>query len=177
MKPFLYIGIDPGLTGAIAFYLPLNGRLVVRDMPTRPRKDGRRETCPNVLAAAIERYVDRFPAIAAIEKVGVMTGKEARSDMFSFGRSFGIPLGVLAANRISAIEVPPAVWKGKLGLDRDKKKSLQLARELFPRHQGYFRRVKDNGRAEAALLAHWAHLAWGKESFELDEDWEEDPFE
>lgn len=199
LNNFIFIGIDPGITGAIAFYKPdryrqvcneeaygrspaldflLGERLTVFDMPTRQRSNGRRELHQHVLASYVERYVSRFKAIAAIEKVAAMTGREDAASMFQFGRSFGIPLGILAANQITVFETPPAVWKAKFGLGRDKKESLIMARQRFPKHRRYFERVKDNGRAEAALIAQWAYMAWGldNENFVEEED-DIDPFE
>lgn len=163
INPFIYIGIDPGKTGAIAFYWPERGRLSVFDMPTRLRANGRSEVCPNVVASHLDRYTKHFRAIATVEKVAAMTGREGSANMFQFGRSFGVVLGALAVLRISVFETPPAVWKAKLNLDRDKKKSIVMARFLFPRHHGYFSLAKHDGRAEAALLAYWGWKSWRSE--------------
>lgn len=160
MPPFIFCGIDPGVTGAIAFYHPKVGALKIFDMPTRERANGRREVCPNVTAAYLQKFFPRYRGIAVIEKVQVMTGREARSDMFQFGRSFGVCLGAIAACKITALEVRPAIWKGKMSLGRDKKESLELARKTFPKYLDYFARVKDNGRAEAALLAYYGQEIW-----------------
>ena len=42
-----------------------------------------------------------------------------------------------------------------LGLSADKGVSRRRAIELWPDHRKAFERVKDDGRAEAALLAWW----------------------
>lgn len=160
MTPFVFCGIDPGVTGAIAFVRSEDKSLVIFDMPTRERSNGRREVCPNVTAAYLSKFFPRFRGICVIEKVAAMTGREDAASSFQFGRSFGVCLGVLAALNITAIETRPAVWKGRYGLGRDKKESLMLARETFPKHRKYFERVKDNGRAEAALLAYFGQEIW-----------------
>jgi hypothetical protein len=49
--------------------------------------------------------------------------------------------------------VTPQKWKKDLKLDSDKNKSLALARELWP--LAPLERKKDNGRAEALLMAEW----------------------
>jgi hypothetical protein len=49
--------------------------------------------------------------------------------------------------------VTPQVWKKALKLDSDKNKSLSMARELWP--TAPLKRQKDNGRAEALLMAYW----------------------
>lgn len=160
MKPFVYIGIDPGVTGAVAFYRPSTGSLVVYDMPTRPQGEtGRREVCPNVLAEYLGQFCT-FPSIAIIEKVHSMP-RDGVVQSFSLGRSFGIALGVLASHKISAIETRPAVWKSLAGLSAIKSESIELARKTFPRHRKmYFKRQKDNGRAEAAMLAFMGERIW-----------------
>jgi hypothetical protein len=45
-----------------------------------------------------------------------------------------------------------------MGLTADKKDSLVMARELWP--DSPLERVKDNGRAEALLLAEWLRKAY-----------------
>lgn len=95
----------------------------------------------------------------AIEDVHAMP-EQGVTSTFRFGYNAGILLGVLEALNIKVLRVKPAVWKGGLGLDADKKKSLTLARKLFPRYSRYFQRFKDNGRAEAALIAHYAQKAF-----------------
>ena len=49
--------------------------------------------------------------------------------------------------------VPPSTWKKALGLSADKNASRQRAIETWPEHVRTFARVRDDGRAEAALLA------------------------
>lgn len=163
MKPFVYIGIDPGVTGAIAFFRPEDGRLLVKDMPTRVRASGRHEVHAGVLAAYVDKFYG-YPQIAIIEKVAAMTGKESSASSFQFGRSFGICLGVLAAFKLSVLETRPGVWKGMLGLSPEKQDSLDKAVAIFPKYRKLFSRKKDHGRAEAALLA-WLGFKfydWGK---------------
>lgn len=149
----ILIGIDPGVTGAVAFYRPSDGALVIEDMPTRTRPNGRREVCGKQLAGMIAKFCN-FHNTAIVEWVSAMTGKESAASMFQFGRSYGMILGVLAAHHVATIETPPGVWKGLLGLSRDKRKSLEMARDVFPKHRHYFVLQKHNGRAEAALLAY-----------------------
>jgi hypothetical protein len=51
--------------------------------------------------------------------------------------------------------VSPAKWKKALGLSADKGASRRRAIELWPERAQWFARVKDDGRAEAALIAYW----------------------
>jgi hypothetical protein len=49
----------------------------------------------------------------------------------------------------------PAVWTKDMKVGSDKSLHRQRATERFPTHAASFARVKDDGRADAALLADW----------------------
>jgi crossover junction endodeoxyribonuclease RuvC len=51
--------------------------------------------------------------------------------------------------------VRPQVWTKALGVGSDKGAHREAACRLFPTDAEQFARVKDDGRADAALLAHW----------------------
>ena len=72
---------------------------------------------------------------------------------FSFGASFGGVLGLANRFRAPLTLVPPHQWKKDLGLTSDKVESLIMAREIWP--AAPLLRKKDNGRAEALLIALW----------------------
>jgi crossover junction endodeoxyribonuclease RuvC len=84
---------------------------------------------------------------------------------FNFGLSTGIVRGILAANRIPFELVHPSVWKRAMGLTRfgcetqpeNKTRARALASQLFPTLADQFKRVRDDGRAEALLLAVYYH--------------------
>jgi hypothetical protein len=66
----------------------------------------------------------------------------------------GIVEGVLAACGVPAVHIAPAAWKRAVGLSlasKDAARSEALRR--WPGHAALFARVKDDGRAEAALIA------------------------
>jgi len=75
--------------------------------------------------------------------------------MFTFGRGLGIVEGVALGAGIPVRWVSPAKWKRALGLSADKGASRRRAIELWPAQSAMFARVKDDGRAEAALIAYW----------------------
>jgi len=60
--------------------------------------------------------------------------------------------GVVAACGIPTTLVSPQKWKRELELSKDKNQSLEMARMLWP-DSDKFKRKKDDGRAEAALIA------------------------
>lgn len=148
----MVLGVDPGLSGALAFFDPDTGLLIVRDMPTvEVIRNGKKknEVSPQMLAAIIREHpVER----AMIERVGAMPGQGVTS-VFSFGRSFGIVEGVLAALKLSTSIVPPQTWQKAVNLRGGKDGARARAAELFPRDAGQFALKKHDGRADAALIA------------------------
>jgi len=145
------IGIDPGASGAIA--LLVNGVLVsVHDMPTvtvERNKAQKCQVCPAGLSLLMQQL---SPHRATVEKVGAMPGQDV-SSMFSFGRSVGIIEGVLAARQIPVTFTTPQAWQKQSGAAKGKDGSRQRVMELFPSQAHLFARVKDDGRADAVLIA------------------------
>ncbi len=155
------IGIDPGAGGAIAI-LERGGRLVhVFDMPAVEVVTGgkaKRRVSPEMLAAELRLYnVDG--TVAFIEQVGAMPGQGV-SSMFAFGEAFGLAKGVLAGLAIPVQSVTPGKWKKALQLNAGKDGARAKAAALWPEQAGEFRRVKDDGKAEAALIAYWGLAGW-----------------
>ncbi len=153
------IGIDPGFTGAIASIDTEKDFVVIHDLPVkkiRTKKQIDEVEFTNLVK--LIKYTSTQIKYAVIEDVWTMPGQGiASSGRFMYNA--GILLGVLAALDIKILKTPPSVWKPALGLSRDKKDSLALAKKLFPKYKHYFKRVKDDGRAEAALIAHFARIS------------------
>ena len=74
---------------------------------------------------------------------------------FSFGESFGIVRGIFAAMHIPVQLVTPAKWKRDIGINASKDGARLKATQIWPEDAGEFKRVKDDGRAESALIALW----------------------
>jgi crossover junction endodeoxyribonuclease RuvC len=159
----LILGIDPGLSGALAYYnIQTKQPVHVQDMPVTSVKDKNRINF-YTLATLIDQYAKQTK-FAIIEEVsGGLYGNKTTKDgkartqgvtsAFNFGNAFGIATGVVAANMIPIFFVKPGVWKLNLGLTSDKQKSLDKAIEMWPSFAHLLSRKKDNGRAEAMLLA------------------------
>ncbi|MCA0318208.1 MAG: hypothetical protein LCH88_09080 [Proteobacteria bacterium] len=142
------LGIDPGASGAIAFYFPdVPGRVSVDDMPL---VNG--SVCCVTLA---HRIAQMGPTEAIVELVGSMP-KQGVSSTFKFGASVGAVHGVLGALAVPYALVTPGKWKRRMGLGSDKEQARALALRTFPAVAEKFSRKKDHGRAEAALLAYYA---------------------
>jgi crossover junction endodeoxyribonuclease RuvC len=72
---------------------------------------------------------------------------------FAFGRARGVVDGILAACGAAASHITPAVWKRAVGLSLiSKGTSRAEAIRRWPDLAALFVRVKDDGRAEAALI-------------------------
>lgn len=138
------IGIDPGISGAVAFYYTTFPHLIaVEDVPTVGKEVDAAELA--------RRIVTMGPVLAVIEAVHSMP-KQGVSSVFTFGQAFGTVLGVIAALNVPVQRVTPSVWKKHFRLDSDKERARALAIQMWPSCPG-FARKKDHGRAEAALLA------------------------
>jgi Holliday junction resolvasome RuvABC endonuclease subunit len=157
-----FIGVDPGLSGALALLRSDGAALVVVDMPTLELKK----------AKGAKRYIDYAALtqivqcwslvlgdngakpVCVVELVGSMPGQGIAS-AFDFGRSFGAALTACHGASLRVEQVTPAVWKRAVGIPTGAGKDQSRARamNLFPNHAGLFARAKDDGRADAALLA------------------------
>lgn len=140
------IGVDPGISGAIAL---IDDRGVLVDVYDMPVVAG--QVSPQLLGTLECWDGDQFGTVV-IEAVHAMPGQGV-SSMHKFGRAVGIVEGVLWRRPVEY--VTPAVWKKALGLGKDKELSRRRAIELWPGHADKFARAKDDGRAEAALIALW----------------------
>lgn len=142
------IGIDPGLTGAIAFLF--DGKPFVIDMPTVGK-----DVCPAGLASELSAQLAEGRLHAYVEQASSRPGQGV-SSVFRYGKGYGTVIGVLAALFIPYSLVTPAKWKRAVGLPSgaDKEASRALALRLFPELANDLKRKKDHGRAEALLIAH-----------------------
>lgn len=138
------LGVDPGLTGALAFLSTIRNSVEVFDMPI---VGGEVDT-----VGLAELIRGQAPDYAIVEQVASRPGQGV-SSVFKFGMSYGAALAAIGALKIPHRRVTPAVWKKAFGLTSDKKKSRLLAISMWPAGRMQFARAKDDGRAEAALLA------------------------
>src|SRR6516162_7770788 len=103
-------GIDPGISGAIAFLDPAAPQgLEVVDMPTLTLAAGKRAVDVHALAALLGSPVDHV----FLERAQAMP-KQGTTSMFNYGRSFGLIEGILAARGIPYTLVSPVSWKRAL---------------------------------------------------------------
>lgn len=158
MKPMGYIGCDPGLGGALALLRPDLGDLIVIDTPTHEIRGKRRVDLYGLgrlilgWAAGEDGHVR-----AIVENVGAMPG-QSPNGMFNFGFAAGALQAAIAAADLPMMLVVPQVWKKAYGIPggrENKDMARQKASMIFPKYAHLWARKKDDGRAEAVLLAHY----------------------
>jgi crossover junction endodeoxyribonuclease RuvC len=158
----MFLGVDPGLSGALALYDPVTDFLRVEDIPTfmltRNGKNKREIDVQGLVGIVGEMSVS-LPTVW-IENSTPMPEQGAAS-VFAFGKAFGILLGVLGAHRLVVERIAPVKWKRALAVPRDKDGARARASVLLPRHSGTWKRVKDDGRAEASLIAYYGARVGG----------------
>jgi len=147
----LYLGIDPGLSGAIALVDGETRCVMLEDMPTAARGHGRvrHEVDAGGVVHLLHGYADRI-AHSVIEQVSAMP-RQGVASMFSLGHSFGTVTAVIATLGVGFELIAPARWKRVAQLPADKGLVLAAARRRWP--GASLTRVKDHGRAEALFMA------------------------
>ena len=116
----LYIGIDPGQTGAIA---AIDSRMEIEMLEDWPGDE--------IGAAKLVWELECNQARVALEHVHAMP-KQGVTSMFKFGTNYGIWKGILAAVGIPFVSVRPQQWqKGVVQKKQDSKPSVAAAARLF----------------------------------------------
>ena len=149
----IIVGIDIGVSGAIAV-LSDDALVEVHDMPIlRDGPKNRASVNAPLLAEILAKsHADRV----VIEWVGVRPG-EGAVGAFAFGRARGVCEGVCAALGLPVQFITSPQWKRLSNIPPGKEGAKNLARSRaiarWPDRADLFKRVKDDGRAEAALIA------------------------
>ena len=160
------IGIDPGITGAVACIYK-NGTVAIWDTPSIEVKKGKKRKNEYLPAEMAKLLFDLYggpdfdPMHAFIEQVGAMPNQGVTS-MFNFGKGYGMWIGILAALEIPYTFVTPQKWKKELmqGMS-DKDASRLRAQQLYPTISDQLKLKKHDGRAEAILIAEYGRRQLG----------------
>jgi hypothetical protein len=147
---FIILAIDPGLSGALAFFSPDEwGKVTVYDMP---------RAGDEIDAAELVRIIKKHePTVAVVEKVGPMP-HDGVKQVWRFASATATATVACALLNIPTSRVSPPAWKAGMnvkGGPEGKEQCRALALQLFPACAASFARKKDAGRAEAALLAYY----------------------
>ena len=152
--PLAFIGIDPGITGAVAIIHEF-GAIEVHDTPVVEVLKGkkmRHEYSGMQMAKILGPFAARDGVIAVLENVWALP-EEGAVGAFSFGRGVGLWEGILSAFRIRYEKVTPQRWKKEMmdGMGKAKDASRLQAQRLFPKAELDLK--KHHGRADALLMA------------------------
>lgn len=149
----LVVGVDPGLTGALAILNSSAELVALVDLPVC-RTPGKLAWIDGAeLESLLGAHLNGRGAVAVVELASAMP-KQGVASTFAFGVTFGSILSILQAWQFPLHLVKPAQWKRDLCLaGKDKKASLYKARLLYPTAD--LKLAKHHGRAEALLIAYW----------------------
>ncbi len=155
------IGIDIGVTGAIAAVDRDGNFIGVHDMPIIQRSTYKFVDGPQLLTILSDLRAGKV-AYITVEYAGFTKSASAASGM---GRNLG---GVVASVMIAGLPMDlttPGKWKKHFNLidrkatDKDRKKQARdLAVMKFPAAADQLLRAKDHNRAEAILLADYGRF-------------------
>lgn len=160
------LGIDPGLTGGMAFIGA--DWCAAMDLPTRQEDDGFRAIDVRALAAQLQETIPAGAAVlCCMERLlpGGISKEHGRNNSYSIGVQYRTRALIEATVTLLGVDVEgctPQQWKklyGLTGKAADKKANvhaaLELANTLYPPLADQLRLVKHHNRAEAVLIAHW----------------------
>lgn len=144
------VGIDPGITGAIAFLGSEDRRIRIFDFEDKSFMDELEEHC-----------ID-FETRILIEKQQAMP-KQGVSSTFKIGENYGWWQGYLIGlelpfTAVTAREWQKVMYKGVPASLEKKERSLEAVRRLFPELTSkYFTLKKHHNRADALLIAEFCN--------------------
>ena len=150
----IVVGIDPGLSGAIAI-LENNKVLNIFDMPVMAEgKKNKRQLNSAQLVSIIKDGTKPESEIAVVvEQVNAMPGQGVTS-MFNFGQTFGAIKGVCAALELPIFFVRPSKWKKHFELINSSKDSSRTkVIEMYPSLSNQLAKKKDVNKSDAILIA------------------------
>jgi crossover junction endodeoxyribonuclease RuvC len=150
----LVLGVDIGNRGAVAVLDETGEFVAVHDMPVlEDGPKGRRSVNPALLAEIVFKS---HATKAFVEHVSARPG-EGPIGAFAFGRAKGCVEGVLAAAGVPIAFLTPPQWKRLVGIPAGRDGAKDTARSeairRWPIDAGLFLRKRDDGRAEACLIA------------------------
>lgn len=167
-----YWGLDPGSSGAVAWYSPETGEYESLSMRPAEKVFGE----PPFIVAELVAYMKAMrdadePSLMMIERVGASRTADRQqggTSMFTFGMATGCAWGVVEALFPGeVVTVMPTVWKRHMGLlGQPKDASIAKASEIFPGYRDLiashdWKKSQSSGRADALLIAKYASEVYG----------------
>jgi crossover junction endodeoxyribonuclease RuvC len=156
------IGVDPGVTGALALLTDKGDLLDVLDMPSLVDGTKGRSTVNSPLLAEL---LARWHAREVFCEFVSARPTDGPVQAFAFGKTSGIIYGVRGALSLPISLITPQSWKRFHGIPPGDQKDLARSKAIakWPDMAGRFARKLDHNRAEACLIgSYWPHAARGR---------------
>jgi crossover junction endodeoxyribonuclease RuvC len=157
----LILGLDPGLSGAIAILDEQTVHLLV-DMPVHKIGVGHKKgTRPELDLHSFCGFLSQHrPDHCIIEKVSARPGQGVTS-MFRFGYAAGAVYGAIAALGLPCSFVAPQSWQKFHSVGPSADAARQRATQLYPQLAPQLAKKRDCNRADAVLIACYGlHRLW-----------------
>lgn len=147
----IFLGIDPGNTGAAFYFDEETKECGVYDLLVRQGTLSVRE---------FDEWLDSLPGseiVAVIESQFISQSSPAISAMQDLVRMSGNLQTALDSRGILTYLVQPRLWKRHFELDKGRKDDVfDVAIDLFPNVSEFFCLKKHHNRADAAVLSYYA---------------------
>lgn len=157
----IYVGIDPGKSGAIVGLY--ENRKVAFSRPKMPWVNNRLDSVAvyNLLRECI---LAENELVVICEKVHAMPRDSSRS-AFTFGGAYHACLAVVDLFDCPLLLVSPQGWKKVMLRDRGREKedSVNAARDMFPSLRPDLKAKSSHNLAEAALIAAYGIQTWNQD--------------
>lgn len=156
----IYIGIDPGASGAIGFLCELHYAVISIPILKVPRGKGKKSknktvfNLPKIISIfqLLKKSSKKKHAIIEEGTVGIPGKGNSAYNGFRVGCNSCMWALFILSQGITIDSIRPTQWKRKLGLHgKNKDASRKMAIKRFPKAP--LSRKKDHDRAEAILLA------------------------
>lgn len=162
-----FLGIDPGLDGAIAVLTPGLRTTLAWACPTPTYRDdrGRRQFDRAQMVSTLRTWSDCCAAIEKVNAAPMHGRRQGTTGMFRFGFGYGIWMGVLESLGIPVIEVDPRRWKRVVlkGLGSDKEAAIRYCQTCHPDVNLLAKkrsRKPHDGMADALCIAEYGRRTW-----------------
>ena len=150
------VGIDPGLSGAVAI-LENNKVLNIFNIPvmSEGKKNKRQLNSALLVNLLKENIIPNEEVAVVVEQVNAMPGQGVTS-MFNFGQTFGAIKGICAALELPIFFVRPSKWKKHFELINSSKDSSRTKTiEMYPNLSKDLAKKKDVNKSDAILIARY----------------------
>jgi len=166
-----YIGIDPGIEGAIA--LIKNGKVIqVKNIPFRKPVRGldeissgsrwfyKREVDCNMLQEILinDFNIEKIKIHEAYIEDITIINKTSKKSLLTIGKNYGSVVSVFDILSINLIPVSPTSWKKSLGVTSVKQTSIDYCKNIFGEEKCENLGLNvDHNRAESVLIAYFGY--------------------